>query len=88
MPKGPSIPHQFQKQTVFLTDFTGFLKGPRTLLLEAAEVALNVRDVDLKVPSYDVGIVFHGLRITWDVRPDGFETGFCVTCSRNEQKND
>jgi len=67
-----------------LTDFAGFLKSTRTLLLEAAEVVLNVRDVDLKVPSDDVGIIPGGLRIAWDKRPDRGETGFCVTRSRNE----
>ena len=73
MPNGPSIPHQFQKPTVVLTDFAGFLKSTRTLLLEAAEVVLNVRDVDLKVPSDDVGVVSGGLRIAWDEWPDGGE---------------
>ena len=86
MPRGPSIPHQFEKPTVVLTDFAGFFEGARTLLLEAAKVVLNVRDVDLKVASDDVGIVPGRLRIAWDERSDRGETGFCVACDRNEQK--
>lgn len=73
MPRGPSIPHQFQKPTVVLTDFAGFFEGARSLLLEAAKVVLNVRDIDLKVPPDDSGIVLGGLRIAWDERPDGGE---------------
>ena len=87
MPSGPSIPHQFQKPSVVLTDFAGFVEGTRTLQLETAKVVLNVRDVDLKVPPNDIGIVTGRLRIAWNKRPDRGETGFSVACSRNEQKH-
>ncbi len=85
MPRGPSIPHQFEKPTVILTDFAGFFEGARTLLLEAAKVVLNVRDVDLKVPSDDVGIIPGGLRIAWHEGPDRGETASCTVCLLNEE---
>lgn len=59
-PRGPSLPHQLQKPTVVLTDFAGFFKSARMLLLEAANVVTEARFRELVESGYSAEILCQG----------------------------
>ena len=72
----PSLTDRLQEMPVVLADFSSLLEGPCALAVQAPKIDLNIPDIELKVPSNDIGKLFGRLRITWNKGPLWRITGF------------
>tara|TARA_R100001369_G_scaffold26919_1_gene48558 strand:- start:2790 stop:2966 length:177 start_codon:yes stop_codon:yes gene_type:complete len=52
--------------SILFADFTRFLKRARPFVVKAAEKALNVLNVGLKVVPDEVCVFLNSLRIAWN----------------------
>ena len=61
MPAGMGLLDNFDEPPVFLAHFPGLNKGPRALLVDAAEILLNIGYVGLEIPPDQIRVGPHVL---------------------------
>lgn len=90
----PSVPNRAfetsvgcdrQEPSVFLGNFTRFLEGTRALGLQAAEVALDFPDIEIKVLPDEIRIFAGSVRIARNEWPRRREAGLCGSWRRRNR---
>ena len=75
---------QFQEPPVVFANLARLRECACAFRVKAAEVTLDITDVEFEVASDDVGVILRGLRVTRDERPNRGATGFCSSAGRHK----